>query len=198
MTGQINVNKIAARTGTTISMESGHKIMMPGSIVQTQFTRYATATTQSITASTDTVLSGFSVNITPTASNSLIKLESSWFGEIITTQEWNHFFFYYRDSTKIPAVSDMTSFGDDPGVRPYGIAKAGTSYYAGADDSTTPNYCTWSYFDLPNTTSQITYKVGFRCQNTNTLYTNRTITDTNQTTGVERGMCFISATEIAQ
>ena len=97
-----------------------------------------------------------------------------------------------------PARSKNNSIPLNTPVTTFGIAKAGTSYYAGADDSTTPNYCTWSYFDLPNTTSQITYKVGFRCQNTNTLYTNRTITDTNQATGVERGMCFISATEIAQ
>ena len=46
MTGQINVNKIAARTGTTINMESGHKILMPGSIVQTKsFTMTSTTTT---------------------------------------------------------------------------------------------------------------------------------------------------------
>ena len=92
----------------------------------------------------------------------------------------------------------MASFGDNPSNRTYGIAKAGTSYYAGADDSTTPNYCTWSYFDLPNTTSQITYKAGFACQSTNTLYTNRTVADNDQQASTERGMCFISATEIAQ
>ena len=34
MTGQINVNKIAARTGNTITVESGDVIHQPGSIIQ--------------------------------------------------------------------------------------------------------------------------------------------------------------------
>jgi len=170
---------------------------LTGSILQIQFTRYATATTQSMTGYADTAIAGINVNITPTASNSIILLDASWFGEMITTEEWNHHFFFFRDSTKIPTTSDMASFGDNPSNRTYGIAKAGTSYHAGADDSTTPNYCRWSYFDLPNTTSQITYKAGFMCQTTNTLYTNRTIVDTDQQASTERGMCFISATEIA-
>ena len=194
----LKINNIQAATGNTISVTTGNKIMMPGSIVQTQFTRYATATTQSMTGYADTAIAGLNVNITPTAANSIIKIEASWFGEIVTTQEWDHQFFFFRDSTKIPSSSDLASFGDDPGSRTFGIARAVTSYYAGADDSTTPNYCAWSYFDLPNTTSQITYKAGFYCQTTNTLYTNRTITDTNQQASTERGMCFISATEIAQ
>ena len=34
MTGQINVNKIAARSGSTITVESGHVITQPGSVIQ--------------------------------------------------------------------------------------------------------------------------------------------------------------------
>ena len=38
MTGQINVNKIAARTGNTITVESGDVIHQPGTVLQTVFT----------------------------------------------------------------------------------------------------------------------------------------------------------------
>tara|TARA_B100001057_G_scaffold459210_1_gene509174 strand:- start:1450 stop:2022 length:573 start_codon:yes stop_codon:yes gene_type:complete len=38
MTGQINVNKIAARTGNAITIESGDVLTQPGSVIQTVFT----------------------------------------------------------------------------------------------------------------------------------------------------------------
>ena len=70
----------SSSSGNKIQVASGHKIMMPGSIVQTQFTRYATATTQSMTGYADTAIAGLNVNITPVAANSVIRLEASWFG----------------------------------------------------------------------------------------------------------------------
>ena len=63
----LKINNIQASTGNTISVTTGNKIMMPGSIVQTQFTRYATATTQSMTGYADTAIAGLNVNITPVA-----------------------------------------------------------------------------------------------------------------------------------
>ncbi len=195
MTGQINVNKIAARTGTTINMESGHKILMPGSVIQTQFTKYSTATTLSYSADTAIAIPGIQVSITPTAANSIIKLEASWGGETASNSTWDHVFFFYRDTTQIPAASDFTT---SPGSnRPFGLGTACETYYAGSDDSSTPAYVMIHYYDQPNTTSAVTYKLGFRANSGGTLYVNRTVGDLD-TGDYERYMSIISATEIAQ
>ena len=75
MTGQINVNKIAARTGNTITINSGDKIsgaagsiIIPGTIVQIQ----QNIMTQSGTtiSSTSFVDSGLQVSITTKLANS--------------------------------------------------------------------------------------------------------------------------------
>ena len=42
MTGQINVNKIAARTGTAVDFESGHTLKMSGMPVQIQVKHVST------------------------------------------------------------------------------------------------------------------------------------------------------------
>ena len=55
MTGQINVNKIAARTGTTVDVASGHTLKMSGMPVQIQVKHVATKQAFSNTASVDGV-----------------------------------------------------------------------------------------------------------------------------------------------
>ncbi len=107
----------------------------------------------------------------------------------------DHTFFFYRDTTQIPASADFTtSTGSN---RNFGLASASETYYAGADDSSTPAYVMLHYYDQPNTTSAITYKLGFRANSGGTLYINRTATDSD-TGDYERYMSIISATEIAQ
>ena len=69
MTGQINVNKIAARTGTAITVESGHVITQPGSVIQTVATGTIADTTISSASWTDT---NDTLSITPQFSNSKI------------------------------------------------------------------------------------------------------------------------------
>ena len=63
------------------------------------------------------------------------------------------------------------------------------------DATSTPEIATYSYFDAPNTTSQITYKVGVKNHYATNFSLNRTINDTDSTQH-ERGISFISATEI--
>ena len=196
MTGQINVNKIAARTGTTINMESGHMLHQPGATLQTQFTQYASKVTQAYSADTATAITGMTVNITPKFANSAIKLVGTWGGEISDNGLWDHVFFFYRDSTQIPPSSDFPDHASKPN-QPFGLGCAGETYYAGADNSSTPNYVNIQYYDFPNTTSQITYKLGIRFNSGGTLYINHTVGDAN-TGDYERFMSQITATEIAQ
>ena len=53
------------------------------------------------------------------------------------------------------------------------------------------------YFDAPSSTSAIAYKLGINTHATNNVFINRTVTDTDSS-GYERGVSWISATEIAQ
>ena len=78
MTGQINVNKIAARTGNTITINSGDKISgaagsiaAPGQVVQVQ-----TTATPLFTSATNTTLADLlSINFTPKFSDSLLRVD---------------------------------------------------------------------------------------------------------------------------
>ena len=185
----------SSSSGNKIQVASGHKIMMAGSIIQTQFTKYSTATTLSYSADTAIAIPGIEVSITPTAANSVIKLEASWGGETVSSSTWDHTFFFYRNTTQIPTSSDFTT---SPGSnRNFGLGTACETYYAGADNSSTPAYVMIHYFDQPNTTSAVTYKLGFRANDGGTLYINRTVGDLD-TGDYERYMSIISATEIAQ
>jgi heat shock protein HslJ len=72
-----------------------------------------------------------------------------------------------------------------------------TSFTDSNEDST-PENCMFQYFDVPGTTSTITYKVGFSQASTaiGSLYTNRVVS-TSTSGGYERGVSSIVATEIA-
>ena len=79
MTGQINVNKIAARTGNTITINSGDKIsgaagsiVAPGQILQVVSNHY---TAIGSTSSTSLVASGVLANITPKFATSKILVD---------------------------------------------------------------------------------------------------------------------------
>ena len=83
MTGQINVNKIAARTGNTITINSGDKIsgaagsiVAPGQVLQC-LQYYAANPGASSTTSTSYVATGIKKSITPRASGNLIIVQAS-------------------------------------------------------------------------------------------------------------------------
>ena len=146
----------------------------------------------SVSANTDTVVTQLTVNITPKSTSSIIRLDTHIF------HEWSNLadgtavaapaesaWFFYRDTTKLAAPSASN--------RQSGISISRVSYQG--DAGSTPEIATYSYFDTPSTTSQITYKVGVRNHYAVNFSLNRTISDTD-TTQFERGMSFISATEI--
>ena len=70
---QLNVNTIGARTGTTVSLASGHTLAGVGGIKQIQESRVTSGTTTSTSTSSWTDISGASVSITPAStSNDII------------------------------------------------------------------------------------------------------------------------------
>ena len=163
-----------------------------GGIIQVQHTQYDTPQTySSVTADTDFAITQLAVNITPTSTSSVIMLQSQICGELGDVDDhWNHVLFFYRDTTALKATA--------AGSRQVGVS-ALTRTHA-TDTGSTPEIGFFQYFDTPNSTSQITYKVGMRL-----LYAagsgvdfalNRTITDTD-TNVFERFVSYISATEVA-
>jgi hypothetical protein len=180
---KIYVDEIAPKT-------AGNKVIMPqGGIVQVQYTQFTGTNSYSISASTNTVITDLTVNITPTSTSSIIKIET------MVNGEWSNqngatdsIWFFYRDSTKLPTHT--------AGNRPVGVHMGTSISYAAADAQSTPEHAYYSYFDIPNSTSQITYKVGVFQDNGYDWSLNRTQLD-NDSSNFERGTSFICVTEIA-
>jgi len=158
-------------------------------VVQMKHFQLTTTQTETISsANTDQAISNFTVNITPTSANSIIKLEAQLFFESQNAPH-NSVYFFFRDSTKLAHT-------ESAGSRRVGIVVPTVSYYDD-DSATTPEMVHMGYFDSPNTTSSIAYKLGINTNGTNNLFINRTVNDTD-TNGNERGVSWISAMEIAQ
>ena len=167
------------------------KIILPaGSVLQVKYTQFTGTNTVALSANTDTVLTDLTVNITPNATNSVIFLQTHVFGEhsVAANNQWDHVFFFYRDTTKLAATA---------GSRRVGISMA-TATYAdlNPDDGSTPEVARFDYFDSPSSASQITYKVGISVIGAANWHLNSTVDDLDNNQ-YERGTSYISATEIA-
>ena len=173
----------------TITDTSGNSIpYMKGAVLQVQYTQYTGTFTQSLSAETDTVLgaAALSVNITPSSTSSIIKLDAHIFHEWGSQGDaGNSVWFLYRDTTALKAPA--------AGSRPCGISMS--TINSSTDAGSTPEIVNYTYFDTPSTTSQITYKIGLLPRFSGTLNVNRTVND-NDNNAHERGISFISATEI--
>ena len=151
MTGQINVNKIAARTGNTITINSGDKIsgaagsiVATDSIIQVQSVNPTVASLQ--LTSTSFVTTQIAVDITPKFSTSKILISSSFNAYKSTT---NHIHFtIYKDSTNL-------------GQSTYGMQEFSG---LGAAGGVPVNL---QIVDSPSTTSQVTYTVYAKVNNGN-------------------------------
>ncbi len=182
---KLYVNELAPKT-------AGNKIMMPqGGIIQMQYTQLSAGSSISSATNTDTEISALSVNITPTSTSSIIKIETMINGEWSDQgATYNSTWFFYRDSTKLASPA--------AGSRKVGILMGTGLTYESSDSSSTPEQASYMYFDAPNTTSQVTYKVGFNHSQSSTIswHLNKCVTDSDNV-NQERGMSLICVTEIA-
>jgi len=172
-------------TGQAITVATTNQA---GHVLQVKYFQLTTSQTESIsTANADQVITNFNINITPSSTSSIIKLEANVMYESVSDPT-NTMWFFYRDSTKLGNTQGS------PGGRRIGISHGSISFPTANNDST-PEFTTLTYFDAPSSTSQITYKLGINPNTTNSVFINRSVTDTNNN-GHERGVSFISATEI--
>ncbi len=163
--------------------------MPTGTVLQIKHAQKTDTDTVSLSANTDTVLhTDLHVTITPTSTNSIIKLEGQIFGEHgVAGEVFNNTVFFYRDTTKLATPA--------AGSRNTGVATMTRTYTTDNADST-PEYVYYAYFDSPSSTSSITYKLGIKVSASETFYINRTVSDADNVYH-ERGTSFISVTEIA-
>jgi len=160
-----------------------------GNTIQTQYTQFTGTNTVAYASSTNTKLTDLTVNITPTSTSSIIKIETFVTGELSNNStHYNVVWFFYRDNTALVAPNA----GNRPAGVQMGVAR---SYYA-ANASSTPESATYMYFDSPATTSQITYAVGLQSYYAGNWHLNKTVDDTNDVDH-ERGISSICVTEIA-
>jgi len=199
--GSVTANKIASGAVTSAKIADGTIVnadinasagiagskLGTGAVLQMPFTQYVDTTQVSVSANTNTTINVLTVNITPKSTSSIIRLDAHIF------HEWSNYdapnesaWFFYRDATKLAHAAS--------GNRLTGISSSALSYY-GTDATSTPETVYYSYFDSPSSTSQITYKVGVINHFSCTLNINRTNNDSDSTQ-LERGISFISATEI--
>ena len=174
----------------------GHGAMASGSVLQVQRTRITSPDTQALTQNTMTAINNLSVNITPKFSNSLIRLDAHFFGELGEVQNsFNNMIAFMRDSTLLHETP--------VGGRNYGYGILTRTYWnASSDDAgSSPESASIFDYDSPNTTSQVTYKLAIRVYSdgsgTDLLTINRVKTDEDNYY-VEYGISQISATEIKQ
>jgi len=162
-----------------------------GSVLQVQSTFYNTPFTQSISANTDTEINNISVNITPSSTSNKIMLFGRLFSEYSQGNAHNGGYFFRRGSTKIGE-------GVASGNRPAVMATHGTNYMQGGsyDAGSTPETMNMFHIDAShNSTSQITYTIGYRQSSAGTLNVNRTVSDSNSNAR-ERGSSEIIVMEI--
>ena len=162
-----------------------------GTVLQVQYLQYTSTTSTAVANGANQTLDHLTLNITPTATNSIIRLDAMVNGEWNpSTSTYNSVWFFYRGATKLAAPT--------AGNRLTGVAMSSPINYFASNADSTPEMSNWTYFDTPSTTSQVTYTVATQ-QNAGqsaTWYTNRTVSD-QDTAFYERGIAFISATEIA-
>ena len=158
-----------------------------GGIIQVQHTLYTGEFDQSISATTDTKINNLSVNITPISTSSKILLQTAIFWEG-TLVDHEFLWMFFRDNTVLKAPQVGSN-------RRSGISIGSTAYYSD-DKVSTPSSAVFQYFDSPSTTSQITYHSGVSTRTAASLFVNRSQTDSD-TIDYERGISYISATEIA-
>lgn len=181
---KILVDEIAPKT-------SGSKVLMPqGGVIQIQYDQLTTSDVVTITAQTYTKLTTLpNVTITPVSTSSKMKIDVMWNGEFgDQSAAYNGVWCLYRNNTLIKGNTE-TGYGST------GMASSSISYWV-ADADSTPENASYTYFDEPNTTSAITYYMGFYSSIGAGLYTNRVV-NTNTVNGYERLISNMTVTEIA-
>ena len=176
-------------TAARLTSKNGFIIPPAGGIIQIQYAQKTDTGSITLPVGTPIAFTDLSVNITPTSTSSIIKLEAMLCGEFGDADNaWNSVSTFLRDDVNV-----ITQVGS----RTCGVGHFASPYHAD-NNANTPEWSYYTYFDTPNTTSQVTYKAAIEAGwiNNDTFHINRTKDDTNAS-NYERLTSFITVTEIA-
>tara|TARA_R110000822_G_scaffold34579_1_gene98118 strand:+ start:1200 stop:1721 length:522 start_codon:yes stop_codon:yes gene_type:complete len=151
-----------------------------------QVVSYLTATQGSQTVSTvDAVVNGMSKTITPIGANSKFLVTVRWIGEVSNT--WDVLFNIQMNGTRV----NINGQG-----RGYGLTVPVISYYASADNNSTPEAMNMTTLVTSSSVvgTPITFSLVTDTINTATMWSNRCFT--LSTTNYEKGTSEIIITEI--
>jgi len=162
--------------------------MPAGSIIQVIQTVVTSPNSTIISANTVTNISGMNATITPTSTSSKVFVKVSWTGEHSTTN-YNSAFGIKRGTT---IVGQPTA---SIGSRRSGIAPYMYGYF-GSNEASTIDRVYYEFLDSPSTTSATTYYATWNNDTAGTLYTGRTVEDTDNS-GYERMTAFVTLMEVA-
>jgi hypothetical protein len=157
---------LPAISGASLTGISGGKVLQ---VVQTHVT---TTSSQSITATVRANISGLNASITPSSTSSKIRVTVRWNGESsYVALVADSVFGIKRGSTDVgnPAAA---------GSRPVGISVGSQGHYT-SDAAASADSAMYEYIDSPSSTSAITYYATFLAAASQTLYNQRTVSDTN-------------------
>ena len=177
-------------TGKTVTLPSG----TGGKILQVVTQGYANATTVSVTGGSHTDV-GFSVDITPTTSDSVMLVAYSLMGET-GASPWDAMAAFSRTISGTRTVV-VTTDGYGSNRNP-GLIAMGESH-GNSDNSSTPGMFSMPLFPdtgRPANTNTITYAPTVYYATNMTFAINRTISDSDSTS-YERGMSWITVMEVA-
>jgi hypothetical protein len=145
-----------------------------GKVLQVIQTHNVTGVSQSLTANTIANITNLSAAITPTATSSKILVMVNWSGEVSTAVSQDVNLGLKRGAT---VVGSPTSEGSRiPGIMPLSIN------YVSANNDSTPESCVYQYLDSPSTASAVTYYATAECSGNTTLYSCRTVADSDSST----------------
>jgi hypothetical protein len=162
----LRVNTIGARTGGVVSMASGSRMYLPGSVVQTLAVRSDLRATYSSAASGNgNPVTPLNLTITPVFANSLIVCQWMVNGEL---HQDNNFLIWKNGALAANGLNQESG-----NVRWSGYASA----FYDQNESSTPSNWSIIYTDTPGNTSANTYGLAVRSSSSGayTFFLNRTV-----------------------
>ena len=179
------VNEIQAKVGSEIDFKGTTVKGMPGHVLQVKSAAFTD--TMSLSVDTRTDVTNLSLDITPSSTSSKILIMATvCFGSTDANVYGSGYLM--RDSTDI-GVGTSASGSRQNISFPLSMSGAGNEAYKVYQHSI-------SFFDSPNTTSQVTYKVQVRHDVNGTMYINRSGSDANADYG-NRGISTLTIMEVA-
>ncbi len=175
-----------------ITVPSGHTLYSPGHIIQVATLDNVGRYAQGFSDSVGMDVSGMSLKITPKSATSKIIIQARWFGEFTAADRvYNTVFYVTRNGSKINYQTD--------GAAAVTGHTAPAQSYENTDANSTAETMSLFTTDSPNTTSELTYNIAMVSTGAGgTLYTNRVVGWSGQTSAYELGSSSMILMEVAQ